>query len=353
MKTTVDDPIQVGLASFGMSGMVFHAPFLAANPRFRLKKIVERRSEKSKEHYPEVEIVKSFEQLLQDEAIELVVVNTPNALHFEMAHQALLAGKHVLVEKPFTPTAGEANTLIKLAREQNRVLTVFQNRRWDGDFLTIQKILSAKLLGQLVEYEAHYDRFLNYINADSWKETSGPGSGILYNLGSHMIDQALVLFGKPRSIRADIGTQRPGSTIDDYYDISLQYEGLKVILKSGLLVRELGPRYILHGMEGSFIKYGIDPQEDALKAGQKPQGTNWGKEPQSDWGKLNTQLQGLHIIGTIETLSGSYDGFYDNLYDAIREGKELAVKPEEAALVIEMIELARQSNKEKCTVTVQ
>jgi scyllo-inositol 2-dehydrogenase (NADP+) len=353
MKTTTHKPIQVGLASFGMSGMIFHAPFLDANSHFQLRKIVERRNEKSKEYYHYVEVVKDFEALLQDEAIELVVVNTPNALHFEMAQKALLAGKHVLLEKPFTPTAQEANALIKLAQQQNRVLTVFHNRRWDGDFLTIQKVVSKGLLGQLVDYEAHYDRFVNYIAANTWKEEAGPGSGILYNLGSHMIDQALVLFGKPQAITADIGAHRSGSKIDDYYDITLHYEERRIVLKSSYLVKELGPRYILHGTEGSFLKYGIDPQEEALKAGQKPVGPDWGKEPPSNWGKLNTQLNGLHVTGTIETLPGSYADFYNNLYKVVREGKELAVKPEEAALVIELIELAWQSHEKKCTIKVQ
>lgn len=350
MKTIIETPIQVGLTSYGMSGMVFHAPFLTCNPRFRLKKVLERHSQRSKQHYPGVEVVKDFEALLQDEAIELVVVNTPNSLHFEMAQKALLSGKHVLLEKPFTPTAKEATALIQLAQRQDRVLTIFQNRRWDGDFLTVKKVISEKLLGNLVEYEAHYDRFIDYIDDSSWKEAAGPGSGILYNLGSHMIDQALVLFGKPQAITADIGTHRSESKIDDYYDITLHYEGIRAVLKSSLLVREPGPRYILHGTEGSFIKYGIDPQEDALKSGQKPEGADWGQEPQSDWGRLNTQLNGLHVSGTIETLPGSYSEFYNNLYDAVREGKELAVKPEESALTIELIELAFQSSGDGRTV---
>ena len=350
MTTTDFNPIQVGLASYGMSGKVFHAPLLAVNPRFRLKKVLERQNQKSKIHYPEVEVVKTFEALLNDEAIELVVVNTPNVLHYEMASKALLAGKHVVVEKPFTTTAKEAETLIDIARKQNKVLTVFQNRRWDSDFLTIQKVVSEKLLGQLVEYEAHYDRFVNYIAANTWKEDVGPGSGILYNLGSHMIDQMLVLFGKPQAVTAAVGTRREGSKIDDYYDITFQYKGLNAVLKSSYLVRELGPRYILHGTDGSFVKYGIDPQEEALKADQKPKGPGWGQESPSEWGKINTQLNGLHIIGNIETLPGDYPGFYNNLYEVIREGKELAVKPEEAALVIELIELAIQSSNEGRTV---
>lgn len=353
MTSSKNSPITVGLASYGMSGLVFHAPLLAASPHFTLTKVLERRSEKSKDRYPEVEVVKDFADLLQDELVELIVINTPNALHFEMGQQALRAGKHVVMEKPFTVTAQEASELTTLAKEQNRFLTVFQNRRWDGDFRTVQQIVTQKLLGKLVYYEAHYDRFRNYVEANTWKEETGPGSGLLYNLGSHMIDQALVLFGPPHAITAHIGTQRPGSKIDDYYDITLHYPDLIASIKSSYLVREAGPRYILHGTEGSFQKYGIDPQEEALKAGQLPGGPAWGQESPTDWGKLNTQLNGLHFTGTLETLPGSYPAFYNNVYEAIREGRELQVKPEEAALGIRLIELARQSSAEKRTVLVE
>lgn len=345
-------PISVGLASYGMSGKVFHAPFLSVSPRYKLKTIVERHKSDSKISCPEVEIVRDFEDLLRDTSIELVIVNTPNSLHFEMAQRALRARKHIILEKPVTTTKAEADQLIALAKQNNVVLTVFQNRRWDSDFLTIQKVLSEKLLGDLVEYEAHYDRFLSSVVTNTWKEESGPGSGTLYNLGSHMIDQALVLFGKPKAISADIDSHRPGSKIDDYYDIKLYYSDFKVILKASLLVREPGPRYVLHGTSGSFVKYGIDPQEDALKAGSLPSTSEWGKEPSSEWGILNTEINGLTIKGKVESLAGNYGLFYDNVYEAIREGAELKVKPEEAAMVIHLIELALQSSKEGRKVSV-
>lgn len=351
--TTIDsNPIQVGLTSYGMSGMVFHAPLLASDPRYVLTHVLERRSERAKQHFPEVTIVKDFDALIQNSALELIVINTPNALHYEMARQALEAGKHVVIEKPFTVTTWEAEALIKLAQQQNRVLTVFQNRRWDGDFLTVQQVVSKKLLGRLVEYEAHYDRFVNEVRLGTWKEADGPGSGILYNLGSHMIDQALVLFGRPKAVTASVGAFREGSEIDDFYDITLHFEGVKAVLKSSYLVREPGPRYVLHGTTGSFVKYGIDPQEEALKAGLKPGENDWGKEAPADWGKFNGELEGLHYTGNIETLPGDYPAFYANLYEVIREGKALAVKAEEAALVIKLIELAMQSSKEGRTLEV-
>lgn len=345
-------PISVGLASYGMSGKVFHAPFLSVNPRFKLKKIVERHKNDSRASFPEVEVVRSFEDLLGDASIELVVVNTPNPLHFSMAESAIKAHKHVILEKPFTTTKAEADQLIELAKENDVRLTVFQNRRWDSDFLTIQKMLSENLLGDLVEYEAHYDRFVSSVVPNTWKEESGPGSGTLYNLGSHMIDQALVLFGKPKAISADIATHRSGSRIDDYYDLRLYYPGFKAILKTSLLVRELGPRYVLHGTSGSFVKYGIDPQEEALKIGKLIDSPEWGKEPTSDWGILNTEKDEIALRGNVQSIPGNYGHFYDNVYEAIREGGKLKVKPEEAAMVIYLIELAFQSSKEGRKINV-
>ena len=352
MTSVISSPIAVGLASYGMSGHVFHAPLISSNPGFRLKKITERSANKSQQRYPNVEVVRSFAELMQDEELELIVVNTPNALHLSMAQQALEAGKHVIIEKPFTITSQEAQTLIDMAQANNRVLSVFQNRRWDGDFLTVQQIVNQKLLGQLVDYEAHFDRYRNYIEANTWKEEAGPGSGILYNLGSHMIDQALMLFGKPTAVTAELGIQRPGGRVDDYYHITLHYPTLRATLKSSYLVREAGPRFILHGTEGSFLKYGIDPQEEALKSGRLPSEPNWGTEGKSEWGTINTQLNGLHLHGTIETLAGSYQQYYNNIYAVIREGAELAVKPEESMLGIQIIEAAIQSNQEKRTINL-
>jgi predicted dehydrogenase len=346
------NPISVGLASFGMSGLVFHAPLIAANPGFRLSSIVERTSEKSRERFPEATIVRSFEDLIRDETLELIVVNTPNHLHLDMARQALAAGKHVILEKPMTVTTQEARTLIDLARSRNLVLSVFQNRRWDGDFRTLQQVVENKLLGQIVALEGHFDRFRNYIEANTWKEETGAGSGILYNLGSHMIDQVLVLFGKPQAVTGEMGIQRPGGRIDDYYHLTLHYPDLRVVLKSSYLVREASPHYIVHGTQGSFIKYGLDPQEAALKAGHLPTAPDWGTEAPEAWGLLNTDIQGLHFTGRLETLPGNYPFFYQNIYEAIREGKALAVKPEESMLGLRIIEAAIQSNREKRTVTL-
>jgi len=345
--------IQTGLAAFGMSGKVFHGPLLSAHLGFRFKKVVERSTRTAASLYPKVEVVDSYEELLRDDAIELVIVNTPDYLHESMAEQALRAGKHVVVEKPFTFTYQEAQSLMELAAQKGRFLSVFHNRRWDSDFLTVQQVVKNGWLGHLVEYEVHYDRFRNFVEANNWKEGTrpgAPGSGILYNLGSHLIDQALVLFSTPQSVTADIRTQRPGGQVPDAYELILDYDSLKVTLKSGYLVREPGPRYLLHGSEGSFVKYGIDPQEEALKVGGVPGSPGWGMEPESDWGLLNTGLQGLHFRGKIESLPGNYSRFYEGVYQAIVQGGEPPVKPEEAAAVIRIIGAAMESSREKRTI---
>jgi scyllo-inositol 2-dehydrogenase (NADP+) len=343
-------PIVTALLSYGMSGEVFHAPLIAAHPQFQLHTIVQRSSTHATQRYPQVRVVDRVEKVFQDDAIELIVVNTPNDTHTDFVTRALEAGKHVIVEKPFTVTAAEADQLIALAKKKNKILTVFQNRRWDGGFLTVKKILGNNLIGKMVELEVHYDRFRNYIQPATWKEETGRGTGILYNLGSHMLDQIILLFGFPREIDARIGIQRPGGKVDDYYDIRLQYNGFHIIVKSSYLVREQGPQYILHGTEGSFVKYGIDPQEQALKEGKTPGTSGWGTEDKQYWGKLNTSIQGIHVEGVIETLPGDYLAFYQNIYEVIRQNKPLAVKPEESREVIRLIELCYESNRTRQTV---
>ncbi|MER2999433.1 oxidoreductase [Pontibacter populi] len=348
--------IHVGLLGFGMAGRLFHAPFIANVAGLKLKKIKANRPESvalARLRYPKTEIVASEQDIIEDETIDLVVVATANPTHYNLAKAALLAGKHVLVDKPFTITSAEADELIVLAKEKQKVLTVYQNRRWDSDFKTVKKVLQDNLLGRLVEYEAHFDRYRNEIKPDTWKEENLPGAGILYDLGAHLIDQALVLFGEPQRVYADIKIQRQGSKIPDYFEVVLFYSNLKVILKAGMLVRETGPHFILHGSKGSFVKYGMDVQEAALKAGSFPTAaaTDWGQEPEELWGMLNTELNGLHFKGKIESEIGDYSGLYQNVYDAIIGQDELEVKPEQARNTIRIIELAMQSSQENRTLS--
>lgn len=345
--------IKVGLIGYGMAGRVFHAPVIAAVPGLQLAKVVERRGETARERYPWIEIVKDAAAVCEDGEIDLMVIATPTASHFELAEQALLAGKHVVVDKPFTVSSGQARQLIDLARTQNRLLSVFQNRRWDGDFQTVVQIVRQGVLGRLVEYESHFDRFRNTFSPQrAWREQSGPGSGILFDLGSHLIDQAQVLFGLPQRLTADIRSQRQADKADDQFELVLHYDALKVTLKAALLAREPGPRFILHGTEGSFVKYGVDPQEDALKRGLSPGAAEWGAEPETHWGILNTQIGGLHVRGKVETVAGDYRAYYANIQQAIAGQAALTVTPEQAQNTIRLIELARQSHAEQRTVAV-
>lgn len=345
------DEIGVGLVGYGMAARVFHAPVITAVAGLALRKVVERRGEQSRARYPWVGVVRDVDELLRDEGVQLVVVATPNASHFDVARRALLADKNVVVEKPFTITSDEARQLTDLAARRNRIISVHHNRRWDGDFLTVRRMLAGNLLGRLVEYESHYDRFRNQPRPGAWREEETEGSGILYDLGSHLIDQAHVLFGLPLSITADVRRQREFAKTDDNFELRLDYADLKVTLKAGMLVREPRPRFRLHGTEGSFVKHGVDPQEEALKRGLTPSEPNWGEEPKERWGTLDTQAGGLRTVGLVETLAGRYQDFYRNVAAALNGRAKLAVTPEEAGNVIRVIELALQSSREKRTVT--
>jgi scyllo-inositol 2-dehydrogenase (NADP+) len=342
--------IRTALLSYGMSGEVFHVPLLEAHGGFEIVSIWQRNNAKPVRH--RYRVVSDYRDILNDTSVDLVVVNTPNDSHFIYATEALDAGKHVIVEKPFTVTTNEADQLIALARRSKKLLTVFQNRRWDADFLTVRSVLEKNLLGKLVECEIHYDRFRNYIEANTWKEEAKPGTGILYNLGSHLLDQALVLFGMPAYLDARMGVQRPGGSVDDFFDIRMAYEGFLVILKSSYLVREQGPRFILHGTEGSFLKSGIDPQEQDLKDKKIPGSPGWGSEPEEAWGKLNTTIDGKHHQGRFETVPGNYLAFYENVYHALQGSGDLMVKPEQARDVIRLIEACHESNRSRCAVKI-
>lgn len=344
--------IKTAIASFGMSGRVFHAPLLQHNPAFDLATIVERSPKGSKDIYPQVQIAKSFDDLLSDDSLELIIVNTPDSTHFEYCKQALQAGKHIVVEKPFTVTVEEAEELIQLSKKKGLILSVFQNRRWDSDFLTVQKIVGQQMLGRLTSFESHFDRYRNFVKPNTWKEEQGTGAEILYNLGAHMIDQAYVLFGMPSKVFAEIGIQRTGGKVDDFYNLILKYEGLSVNLKASYLVREEGPRYILHGTEGSFLKWGLDPQEADLAAGKSPLAADWGIEPTHLWGKLNTELNGLHFTGRIESLPGRYMAYYDNIAQAIQKKEALVVKAEQSLEVMRIVEAAILSHQKGEMVTV-
>lgn len=344
------EAIKVGLAAFGMSGKVFHAPFISTNPNFELCKIVERSKELSKELYPQAQIVRSFQELIESPEIELVVVNTPDSTHFEYVSQALHAGKHVIVEKPFTSTVEQGLELIRIAKKKGLTLSVFQNRRWDSDFLTVQEIIHKELLGRLVEYESTFQRYRNYIKEGTWKETGEVGGGLTYNLGSHLIDQALVLFGMPYGVYAEIDVIRGGGMVDDYFLIRLLYPDVKVNLKASYLMKEPLPRFVLHGTQGSYVKYGLDIQEAALTDGKMPGQPHWGEEPQEEWGIINTEKNEVEYRSSYPTIPGNYNAYYQNIYDHIRNQSPLLTDASQVINVIKIIEAAYKSQKEKTVI---
>ncbi|MEO7960786.1 MAG: Gfo/Idh/MocA family oxidoreductase, partial [Ginsengibacter sp.] len=306
----------------------------------------ERSKNIAEEKYPGIKTYRALEDMLRDDAVELVVVNTPNYTHYEYTSKALQAGKHVVVEKPFTVTVSEGEELIALAKQQGVLLSVFQNRRYDSDFKTIMKVIEDKVLGDLADVEMHFDRFKDEAGPKAHKETPGPGTGSLYDLGSHLIDQALSLFGMPEKLFADIRIVRPTiSKVDDYFDIILFYPALRVHLKSSYAVREALPGYIFHGLKGSFIKPKTDVQEDMLKAGNVPDNSDWGREPESERGLLHTLKNGEPVREYMVSEQGNYGEYYQGIYEAIREGKALPVTAEEGLNVIKIIEAAYKSNQ--------
>lgn len=339
--------INVGLIGFGLSGRYLIAPFLMVNPNFRLKAVVQPRAvgaSAASEIYPSVKSVKNIDDVLTDKDIDLVIVSSPNETHFDYARKSLLAGKHVLIEKPMASTVAECEILMDLAERQGKVLSVYQNRRFDGDFQTVKKVIKNRLVGDILNCEFRFDRWSPNANPKKWKETPSLVTGVLYDLGAHILDQALVLFGKPKSFRGQVMTQRENTTIDDAFDLRLDYGRFKVTLKASLLVREPTPRYMVHGTQGSFVKYGIDPQEDMLKAGMTPDMKGFGEDKPEFYGILNTDLNGLHIQGRIETMAGNFGLLFQNLYETIVNDAELAIKPE---LILEQIRIMEAVKKGK------
>jgi len=340
-------PIGTALLGYGLSGQFFHAPFLKGMEEYAITDVWVQRPERAEEVRSQgLNPNTNLEEILKSEAVELVVITVPNGMHADLAKRALRAGKHVVLEKPMTITSREADDLIEEARKCDRKLSVFHNRRWDSDFLTVRKLVKERALGRLVEFESHFDRYRPAVK-DMWREQPGLGTGLLYDLGPHLIDQALALFGLPEALFADLRIQRSEAKTIDAFELILFYGELKVTLKVGCLVREPLPRFILMGERGSFIKYGLDVQEDALRKGAKPIGAeDWGKEPDSMWGHLHADVAGTAVRGRVESESGDYSAYYRQLADAIRNGGPLPVEGVDGRNVIRLIELAMESHAE-------
>lgn len=339
--------INIALCSFGMSGRVFHAPFISLHPGLNFYGVWERTKKLAQEKYPGVKTFRTLEDMLADDQVELVIVNTPSVTHFEYARQAILTGKHVVVEKPFTATVKQAKELIELAQKHGVQLSVYHNRRYDSDYRTLKKVLDAQWLGEIVDVSIHYDRFVPELSYKAHKETPTPAVGCLYDLGSHLIDQALQLFGMPVALFADIAINRPNSKVDDYFDLKLFYPAHRVTLKSSYYVRETLPGYQLHGKKGSFIKPKTDVQEAQLQTGIIPGGGDWGTEPESERGLLHTEKDGKLIRECIISERGNYGDYYEGIFQCLRNGAPVPVNATDAMNVIHIIETAIKSNKER------
>jgi len=342
--------VQVGLIGFGLGGRVFHAPIIRATSGLQLAAIVERSGDSARAIYPDVRIVRSVSELLSMDSIELVVVTTPNPTHLDLARQCLLAGRHVVVDKPFTTTSAEADELVRLAKQRGRLITVYQNRRWDGDFQTLRQVVKDGALGQLVLFESHLERYRPKLKQEAWRELPKPGSGLWFDLGPHLLDQALVLFGRPEAMTADLRAEREGAAVDDAFDVVLHYPGMRALIRSNLLTAVPGPRFRLNGTRGSFVKHGSDPQEEALKRGATPDQSNWGKEPAENWGTLSIAEGDTLREMRVPTETGDYRHYYENVRDAIVTGVPLDVSPQHGLLMMQALELGIESSRRRCTL---
>lgn len=343
--------IDVGLIGFGLAGRAFHTPVIRAVPGLRLAAILQRSGTQAAEQYPDVRIVRSVEELLSIETIRLIVIATPNDTHYPLARQCLAAGRDVVVDKPFTTALAEAASLVQFARQCGRLITVYQNRRFDGDFQAIRQLVGSGTLGRIVRFETNYDRFRLQLRAGAWREKAGPGTGILFDLGPHLIDHALALFGLPEAITADVRMERDNAVTDDAFDILLRYPGgLRAVLRSTMLAASPRPRFVLHGTRGGFFKQSFDPQENNLRRGSIPKDAPWGDEPEEDWGVLTLHDGEKATQRRIPSGIGDYRDFYANVRDAILGKAELAVTPEWALDVMRVLELARESSRKRCTM---
>ncbi|WP_210519081.1 Gfo/Idh/MocA family oxidoreductase [Hymenobacter terricola] len=336
--TTV--PIRTALLAYGMSGKLFQAPFLAAHPGFDLHGVVERTEQRMRHDYPAIRSYASVAEVLADPTIELVVVNTPSNTHFDLAQQALRAGKHVLLEKPVATSVTQLQELLALAKKMDRHLFAYQNRRWDSDFGAVARVVESGQLGQLIEVHIRYDRYKVALNPKKFKEEALPGSGLLYDLGPHIIDQAISLFGRPLSVHKTVGYFRPGTQVEDFFSLQLRYPaGLNVWITSGLLVAAPGPAYVLHGTQGSYQKGRTDVQETQLLAGMSPEAPEYGHEKPGQEGHLTLATP----TGALETTPdpaapGNYRGLFEAVFQTIRNGIPYPIREEQLLWQNELLE---------------
>ena len=327
--------LHVALVGYGYAGRTFHAPLIAATPGLALRTVVSSNPAKVRADLLDAHVA-TLDEALADPEIDLLVIATPDPLHAPQAIAALRAGKHVVVDKPFAPTLAEAEAVAAEAERAGRVLSVFHNRRWDSDHLTLRRLIEQGTLGEIIHYESHFDRFRPDV-LDRWRER--PGAGLWRDLGPHLLDQALQLFGPPDSVQADLAHQRPGARAPDWFHVLLRYDRLRVILHGSVLTPVSGPRLVVHGTRGSFVKHGLDPQEDALKAGGRPGGAGWGVDGSP--GTLSLAGEGGVVSeAPFENVPGDYRAFYAGVRDCIGSGGPNPVPVVEALAVMRVLERA-------------
>lgn len=345
----MSDNIRIGLIGYGYASKTFHAPLIVGTPGMELAAVSS--SDESKVHadWPAMPVVSDPHHLFNDPAIDLIVVPTPNDTHFPLAKAALEAGKHVVVDKPFTVTLSQARELDALAKSRGLLLSVFHNRRWDSDFLTLKNLLADGTLGEVTYFESHFDRFRPQVR-NRWREQAGVGSGIWYDLGPHLIDQALNLFGLPVSLTVDLAQLRPGAQATDYFHAVLAYPQRRVVLHGSLLAAAESARYIVHGTRGSYVKYGLDPQEDRLKSGERLPQEDWGYDMRD--GVLTQAVGEVMTEQTLLTIPGNYPAYYAAIRDALTGHGENPVPAAQAIQVMELIELGIESAKKRATLNL-
>lgn len=336
----MEKAIVTGLLAFGMSGKVFHAPFIDAHPGFKFHAVLERNKKQAENDYPGVKSYDSFDELIADPEIELVIVNTPNFTHAEYTRKCLIAGKHVLVEKPFTATSAEAKELFELARSVGKKIFIYHNRRWDSDCTSIQKVVESGQLGQITEVHYRYDRYRKAIGPKKFKEEPQPASGLLYDLGPHLLDQAISLFGKPIAHYKVLAKHRPETKVDDYFMIHLTYpDNLNVFLTSSLLVADPQKAFVLHGSEGSFVKGRSDVQEEQLLKGMKLNNPAYGIEPDDSKGKLTIMdEQGVPKVSYVDSEKGNYIGLFEAVYQSIANDADYPVTEDQIITQLRILE---------------
>jgi predicted dehydrogenase len=348
--------INVGLIGFGLAGRAFHAPVIHAVPGLRLAAIVQRSGNEAAQLYPDARVVRTVENLLALSDIRLAVIATPNDTHCAIARQCLSAGRDVVVDKPLTPTLAEAVDLVKFAEERKRLISVYQNRRYDGDFQAVLQLAASGSLGRIVRFESNYDRFRPQRKANAWRERPGPGSGVFLDLAPHLVDHALMLFGLPEAVTADLRTEREHAVADDSFDLTLHYPvGLRAVLRATMLAAAARPRFVLHGTTGAYVKNSFDVQEPKLRAGRIP----WNETPSESELKENsgvlTQVRddGTAVEHLVPPAPSDYRSYYANIRDVLLGTAELAVTPQHALNVMRVLEVARESNARRCTIPWQ